>query len=288
MALICSACGTENRAVAKFCIECIGVLQPDFEPTKVVPLRPSGERSTTLLGMPSALAAFASSAPASAPAFVSASASAPTPVAAAVKSPDRPEPRKGLWLSLAAFALTLVIGAGGWVVAGAGGWYIYSSSSPAEGAALPVAPAAAAAPVAAAPVATALVAAAPVTPVAMAPAAIAPAATAPITMAAPAVAAPAVAAPAVGPVARMAPHARAAPAQEVAAAAPGLAAPRSKPRVAASGDPGTLCASLGFIARSQCMAAQCAKSAYRAQPACRAVIAQQQLMEEKRNPTLAN
>lgn len=242
MALICPACGTENRAVAKFCIECIGALQPDFEPTRVVPLRPSSDRSTTPSGMPSALAAFASSAPASTPA--SASARAPAPVASsAVKRPDRPEPRKGLWLSLAAFALTLVIGAGGWVVAGAGGWYIYSSSSAADDAAHAVAP------VAAAPASVAAIAplaAAPVTAVAIAPAAVAP------------------------------------------AAMPGPTAPRSKPRVAAASDPVTACASLGFIARSQCMAAQCAKATYRAQPACRAVIAQQQLMEQKRNPTLAN
>ncbi|MGJ7494204.1 hypothetical protein ACSFA8_03935 [Variovorax sp. RT4R15] len=253
MALICSACGTENRAVAKFCIECIGVLQPDFEPTKVVPLRPSGERSTTLLGMPSALAAFASSAPASAPA----SAMAPRPVPAAGKSRDSAEPRKGLWLSLAAFALTLVIGAAGWVVAGAGGWYIYSSSSTAEDAAPPVAAAPAAA----------------VAPVAIAPAAVAPAAVAPAAVAPAAVA----------------PAARVASAEDAAVATTTRpAAPPSKPRVVATGDPGTSCASLGFIARSQCMAARCAKGEYRAQPACRAVVAQQRLMEEKRNPTLAN
>ena len=256
MALICPACGTENRAVAKFCIECIGVLQPDFEPTKVVPLRPSGER-TTLLGMPSALAAFASSAPASAP--------APTPVPVAVKSRDIPEPRKGLWLSLAAFAFTLVIGAAGWVVAGAGGWYIYSSSSVAEDA-VPSVASAAAAPVAAAPV---VIAPATVAPVAIAPVAVAPVAVAP----------PAVTPPAVAPAARVV------PAKDVAVARP--AAPPSKPRVAHS-DPGTSCASLGFIARSQCMVAQCAKGEYRVQPACQAVVAQQRLMEEKRNPTLAN
>ncbi|MDM0040514.1 hypothetical protein QTH89_11800 [Variovorax sp. J22G21] len=236
MALICPACGTENRAVSKFCIECIGVLQPDFEPTKVVPLRPSGGRNTTLLGMPSALAAFASSAPASAP--------APTPVPAPVKSRDVPETRKGLWLSLAAFALTLVIGAAGWVVAGAGGWYIYSSSSAAEDAAHPVAPAAAA-------------------PVAAAPLLIAPA--------------------------TVAPAARVVPAKDVAVAVIARpAAPPSKPRGMAHSDPGTSCASLGFLARSQCMVAQCAKGEYRAQPACQAVVAQQRLMEEKRNPTLAN
>jgi len=268
MALICPACGTENRAVAKFCIECIGVLQPDFEPTKVVPLRPSGER-TTLLGMPSALAAFAASAPTPAPA------PAPAPVPAAVKSPGVSEPRKGLWLSLAAFALTLVIGAGGWVVAGAGGWYIYSSSSTAEDAAAPVSPAASAPAASAASasvgpaISIAPVVVAPVAPViAVAPAAIAPSAIAPTAIA---------------------PSARPAPAQAAAvSAATRPAAPPTRPRAVATADPGTSCAGLGFIARSQCMAAQCAKGEHRAQPACQAVVAQQRLMEEKRNPTLAN
>jgi hypothetical protein len=52
------------------------------------------------------------------------------------------------------------------------------------------------------------------------------------------------------------------------------------------GSPADQCAGLGFFGTSRCMAAQCAKPAYAAHAACEAVRRQQQLMEEKRNPSL--
>ncbi len=250
MALVCPACGTENRAVAKFCIECIGALQPDFEPTQVVSRRASSE-STTLRGMPTALAEFGSAAPPS----------APSPAPSMPRRTGAAEPRKGLWLSVAAFAITLVVGAGGWLIAGAGGWYIYSASTSA-GPAAEDAPAMANA---------ALVAPPPLAPpVASEPAAIATVA------AVPQVAAPAVA-PSAAPAARPPSLAKVRP-----------VAREPVPRAGVVGDPATACADLGFLGKARCMAAQCARFEYRGHSACQAVLAQQRLMEEKRNPTLAN
>jgi len=239
MALVCPACGTENRAVARFCIECIGALQPDFEPTQVVSRRASSE-STTLLGMPTALVEFGSAVPHSSPA------SAPMTTPTAPRRTGATEPRKGLWLSVAAFAITLAVGAGGWMIAGAGGWYIYSASASAStGPAIPEA--------SVLPEVAPVIAPGPVPPAAAIPAA------------------------------RATPTARATP---VAKARP--VAPVAAPRAVAASDPGAACADLGFLARSRCMATQCAKSEARGHPACQAVVAQQRLMEEKRNPTLAN
>ncbi|RZI72601.1 MAG: zinc ribbon domain-containing protein [Variovorax sp.] len=257
MALVCPACGTENRAVAKFCIECIGPLQPDFEPTQVLSRRAASE-STTLRGMPTALAEFGSAAPASAP--------APAP-ATAPRRTGAAEPRKGLWLSVAAFAITLLVGAGGWMIAGAGGWYIYTASASPN--ATPAAEDALAAPK------VAVVAPAPpAPPVTAEPAVLAPVAVAPL-----------LAAPAVAPSASPAPAPAARP-TTVAKVRP--ATREAPPRTAVVGDPGTACADLGFLGKARCMAAQCAKSEFRGHSACQAVLAHQRLMEEKRNPTLAN
>ncbi|MDQ7958683.1 MAG: zinc ribbon domain-containing protein, partial [Pseudomonadota bacterium] len=52
--------------------------------------------------------------------------------------------------------------------------------------------------------------------------------------------------------------------------------------------PEAVCAGRNFIARAQCLAAECAKPAQRSHPQCEAVRQQQRLEEEKRNPTLAN
>lgn len=247
MALLCPACGTENRAVAKFCIECIGPLDAEFEPTQLVARRDSSS-CTTLMGMPTALAEFAASSPSSAP--------APTRSGKARAA----EPRKGLWLSVAAFAIVLAIGAGGWMIAGAGGLYLYSAS------AVEAAPPA---PPALAPMAAATVAPVPLSAPALAPLPV-------VSFVAP-VEAPA---PAVAPAAIPA-----APRVVVAARS---VAPPAAPRVIVPTDPGAACADLGFIARTRCVATQCSKTEYRGHSSCQAVFAQQRLMEEKRNPTLAN
>ncbi|MDM0035823.1 hypothetical protein QTI33_27065 [Variovorax sp. J22P271] len=130
MSVICPKCHTENRAIAKFCIECISTL-----PT----LRAEDGFAPTLrLRWPAA---------------------APTPAAEAA-APFA----KGLWVSVAALSVALLIGAAGWVVAGAGGWYLYSAgkaqagpvsepehAAPAPSPIAPIAPIAQAAPEGAAP-----------------------------------------------------------------------------------------------------------------------------------------
>jgi hypothetical protein len=62
--------------------------------------------------------------------------------------------------------------------------------------------------------------------------------------------------------------------------------PPSEPVAPAS--PQSLCAGLNFFARAQCMASQCAKADFRSHAQCEAVRRQQQIEEEKRNPTLIN
>ncbi|MDM0014222.1 zinc ribbon domain-containing protein [Variovorax sp. J22P168] len=52
--------------------------------------------------------------------------------------------------------------------------------------------------------------------------------------------------------------------------------------------PQAQCAGMNFIARAQCMATQCARPEMRAHAQCEAVRRQQQIEEEKRNPTLLN
>jgi len=80
----------------------------------------------------------------------------------------------------------------------------------------------------------------------------------------------------------------------VAVAAPTLMtpapepAPPPAPQPVALATPQSQCAGLNFFARAQCMAAQCAKADYKAHAQCEAVRRQQQIDEEKRNPTLLN
>jgi hypothetical protein len=105
MSVICPKCHTENRAIAKFCIECIGTL-----PT----LRPDdGFAPTQQLRWPAAAR--------------SPRGEAPTRPAAAAGSAAPAPFGKGLWVSVAALSVALLIGAAGWLVAGAGGWYLYSA-----------------------------------------------------------------------------------------------------------------------------------------------------------------
>ncbi|SEF22859.1 zinc ribbon domain-containing protein [Variovorax sp. NFACC27] len=71
-------------------------------------------------------------------------------------------------------------------------------------------------------------------------------------------------------------------------AAPQAAAPAPPPAPAAPAEPAAMCGDRNFIARAQCMAAQCLKPEYKAHAQCEAVRRQQRLEEEKRNPTLIN
>jgi hypothetical protein len=52
-------------------------------------------------------------------------------------------------------------------------------------------------------------------------------------------------------------------------------------------NPQTACTGLNFFARARCMVTQCAKADFKASPQCEAVHRQQQIDEEKRNPTMA-
>jgi hypothetical protein len=65
-------------------------------------------------------------------------------------------------------------------------------------------------------------------------------------------------------------------------------APAPVPEPLAPANPQTACEGLNFFARARCMAAQCAQADYKAHPQCAAVRRQQQIDEEKRNPSLIN
>jgi len=266
MGTICATCGTENRALAKFCIECIATLPTSFAPTEFsprageLPRRSAPSRAPSSVGVPPVSRATLADAPAAGGAGETRSAS-----------------NKGLWVSVASLAIALFVGAVGWLIAGAGGWYIYSAGA---------------------------------TGVVAKPAMAEPAASA---VPLPVEAAPPVAAPAVMELPKTRqenaaeqggtlPTAPSAPTPR--AAAPGVVMPRppapaetrtpSKARPAPdrqhalAGDPEKQCAGLGFFAAAHCMAAQCATPAHGSHPKCEAVRRQQRLMEDKRNPTLAN
>jgi hypothetical protein len=216
MALICPVCRTENRSVAKFCIECVAPLPTEFAPTQLVS-RPSEPDQ----GMPSALAAFAAATP-----------STPgrplwdVPAAAAPAPPSH----GGIGIGLA-IAGMLLMGTLGWLAAGGALW-------PHRGEVVVVQPV-------------------PIEP--PPPVAIPTAEGVPAPYDAPPVEALPLPAPPPAPV----------------------KAPRPE-RIFAR------CDELGFIAASRCKVEQCSKPAYHARPECRPVLDQLRLMEEKRNPTMAN
>jgi hypothetical protein len=312
MAVVCADCRTENRDGAKFCRGCghrlvtiapVGATPPandDWPETQRIPLPPP-------VAPPGLFAAVALKRPkASDPiekAFVPPSAkrqlpplpSYPAPSAASRPPPSAPKrpsshARKAparrsnaLWISVIAF---FVIAA---ALASAGGWYIarkQAAETPLPAAQEPVAttPVDATPPVPLAqtpePAAPPSVAASPAPAISPAPIA---EATPPVAPAKPAVAAPPkVRKPAVVPT--PAPL----PTPSVADVPPPASTPAPVPAPAAPASPQTACAGLNFFARSQCMATQCAKADYKAHPQCDAVRRQQQIDEEKRNPSMAN
>ena len=77
------------------------------------------------------------------------------------------------------------------------------------------------------------------------------------------------------------------PAPVAALPAPAPAEPVPPPP-AAPPNPQSQCAGLNFFARAQCLAAQCAKPELQSNAQCEAVRRQQQIEEERRNPTLLN
>jgi hypothetical protein len=98
------------------------------------------------------------------------------------------------------------------------------------------------------------------------------------------------AAPAPKPVAKPRKQATAAVPSQTAAPEPAtpVAAPAPPPAPAAPAEPQAMCGDRNFIAKAQCMAAQCLKPEFKAHAQCEAVRRQQRLEEEKRNPTLIN
>jgi len=67
-----------------------------------------------------------------------------------------------------------------------------------------------------------------------------------------------------------------------------VAAPAPAPAPVAAAEPQAMCGDRNFIAKAQCMAAQCLKPEFKAHAQCEAVRRQQRIEEEKRNPTLIN
>ena len=315
MALVCPACGTENRSAARFCIECIAPLPTDFAPTLVASPTTRAMDVDPYEGLPSVLAAFVASRPGAASASGSANAARaadPQPATAPRPAPV-PERRRGLWVSVAAFAIAMVIGAGGWLIAGAGGWYIYSSTGSGEPGASPASATPAHGPVGVAAAAVAPAGLGPASAAAPAEPAVLPVDNANAFTSAPAsapdlapAAAPAVAPPQISPTAAAAATTtRVAPAASAPRAAPRDSTPARKSapvedkhtpaKVAARGEaretpaaqgPSQLCGDLNFIARARCMAAQCATPQFSRHGECVAVREQQRLMELKRNPQL--
>ncbi|MGO4393586.1 hypothetical protein AB4Z46_19715 [Variovorax sp. M-6] len=72
------------------------------------------------------------------------------------------------------------------------------------------------------------------------------------------------------------------------AALPAPSPEESPPPPAAPPSPRSQCGGLNFFARAQCLAAQCAKPELKSNAECDAVRRQQQIEEERRNPTLLN
>ena len=314
MGVTCPVCGTENRSVAKFCIECIEPLPTIFAATELLPhlpnLAPSSRAShrTALLGGPDVRDDTALprpsgfiAAPSAAPAAPAASATAiPWETPPISSGPSRTvEGRKGLWVSVAAFAIALVIGAAGWLVAGAGGLYIYAFGHSSAGAepemAMVTSPLASQVPLASAPVVPVV----PLSPLSQLspsyplaqpePSNASPLPT--VLLPASAVVTALVNGAAPKSIVTPTPSTTLAAPVAVRATKPSISSPTLDSRGAATTtviDPNAQCIGLGFFAVSRCMVVQCAKVEYSAHASCAGVRQQQRLMEEKRNPTMAN
>jgi hypothetical protein len=310
MALICPICSTENREGANFCRSCGVTLSATAAPP--IPPPPPGpadrEWATTA---PAQLRAPTIPAPlfdADEPVVLrgffgntSAATSAgektvimapgqrpPSPRSSSsrseraerkktrVKVPRPPEPAEPplraralwLWLGLLAVAVVMIVA----------GWYGYGTRKATEAVEAPP-PVAAPAPAVAPPV---IEPPAPAAPAAAETPSVEPSA-------ADAAPTPPVAAAKPAPAAKLKKQANAAPqAGTPEAPAPATAAAPPAPVPAASADPQSMCGDRNFIAKAQCMAAQCLKPEYKAHAQCEAVRRQQRIEEEKRNPTLLN
>jgi len=92
--IVCPYCRTRNRAIAKFCIECIHVL----------PNAPTERGYASHMG-------------------------ASTLMALGDVRPGSPSGRsRGMWLSVAALLVASLLGAAGWLLAETEGWYFYPAA----------------------------------------------------------------------------------------------------------------------------------------------------------------
>lgn len=299
MVLVCPTCSTENRDGARFCKGCGGKLA-DLASSPVAPA-PQTEWATTAPAplraplTPSGL--FDPSAPAPGAqentVIVAAGVRPPLPppppslppdsrspsvrpqVQSAGEMPSEPRRSQGVLFGIGIGIVVALL-----LAAAAAGWYAYSGRA---GASIPVAVAPPASPPA---MVSAPAPVAPPEPVAPAaqplpePVAVAPA----LPAAAPAAepeAAPArpVAAPVAPKPRKVAPLPAAAP----VAVAPPPPAPVAIPEPAPPAAPQAACEGRNFIARAQCMAAQCLKAEFKSHPQCDAVRKQQRLEDERRN-----
>jgi hypothetical protein len=271
MVLICPKCKTRNRSIAKFCIECITSLPTGYPDVDFAPTAHAAPQ-TAYLELALALKAAWSKTSARSEAGVIQEAA---PVG------------KGMWISVAGLIALLLIGSAGWLVAGAGGWYLYSAGSaqvdpprphsPSVGTTMPADVSALVpsssdhvqAPVQPAPTVrenseflhSEIDIDRPVPPPSVAINRTSPAGQVPASVASP-------------------------PMRNLAAPALHAQSPTEAdaPKSSAAPEPGTACQALNFIARSQCMAAQCLRREFRSHAQCEAVRRQQRLEEEKRNP----
>lgn len=279
MAVVCAACGTENRDAAKFCRGCgarLGEGAVAQNPASWAQTQPSDlpEERTVLVSAP---ARAASSRTASTPGPADA-ATAPAAPAASMTPASAPAASRGGWVIGLLVALVLVAGAlWGWLGSGRDGAPPPAPAAPvaASPAAVPESPPAAVAPP---PAPVELSPLPPAAVVAEPPAAVeaTPPPTAPTP--APAAAMP----PRPRPTRNALPPPVAAPEPApapVASAPPPVAAPVPPPA-----SPQQACANLGFIARSRCLVTECAKPSHARHPQCEAVRQQQQLEDRIRNP----
>ena len=230
MALICPQCKTKNRSAAKFCIECIGTLPTAFASADA----PRASAANSLFGF------MRRAEQSQGPAAVGA---APA-VAEAAQTFS-----KGMWVSIAALSVALIVGAAGWLVAGAGGWYLYTAGK-AQVHPVRTDPSAQTEQRAASPAATA-----------EAPAMVTEPQTEKVQLAP-----------------------KKAPDPVRATSEPAQAKSVKAPRSAATTAPGQACSGMNFVVAARCMAAQCEKAEFRAHAQCTAVRRQQLLEEQKRNP----
>ncbi|HEY2256675.1 MAG TPA: hypothetical protein VGI11_13640 [Variovorax sp.] len=94
--IVCPYCNTRNRAIAKFCIECINML----------PNAPTERGFASTMGASTLLALG--------------------PIA----SPGAPSDHsRGMWLSIAALVVALLLGVAGWLLAETEGWYFYPAGT---------------------------------------------------------------------------------------------------------------------------------------------------------------